>query len=194
MVKMHFKALLLHAVGTIATWSAYQEYLSTLPAHPSKHRGIRPKIAFSPKQPYRPFPPFPSRGKNCYVQSHNDFKTDDSQYILDAINKCNGGGHVIFPQGTTYVIGTALDLTHLKHIDIDIQGYIQFTNDTDYWQKNAFFQSFQNATTFFQLGGRDVNVYGGGMIDGNGQIWYLSLCFKPWLMFFTHVNLSCINF
>lgn len=54
----------------------------------------------------------------------------------------------------------------------DIQGYIQFTNDTDYWQANAFKQVFQNATTFFQLGGNDVNVYGGGFLDGNGQIWY----------------------
>lgn len=31
---------------------------------------------------------------------------------------------------------------------------------------------FQNATTFFQLGGTDVNVYGGGTLDGNGQVWY----------------------
>jgi galacturan 1,4-alpha-galacturonidase len=54
----------------------------------------------------------------------------------------------------------------------DIQGYVQFTNDTDYWQAHAFNQTFQNATTFFQLGGDDVNVYGGGMLDGNGQVWY----------------------
>lgn len=27
-------------------------------------------------------------------------------------------------------------------------------------------------TTFFQLGGEHVNVYGGGTIDGNGQVWY----------------------
>lgn len=54
----------------------------------------------------------------------------------------------------------------------DIQGTIQFTNDTDYWQKNGFYQTFQNATTFFQLGGEDVNVYGGGTLDGNGQAWY----------------------
>jgi galacturan 1,4-alpha-galacturonidase len=54
----------------------------------------------------------------------------------------------------------------------DIQAYIQFTNDTTYWQANAFHWTFQNATTFFALGGEDVNVYGGGMLDGNGQIWY----------------------
>ena len=68
-------------------------------------------------------------------------------------------------------------LAHL-HADIcyflDIQGYIQFTNDTDYWQANSFKQIFQNATTFFQLGGEDVNVYGGGTLDGNGQIWQVS--------------------
>lgn len=75
-------------------------------------------------------------------------KTDDSEYILEAINKCNNGGHVIFPQNVTYVIGTALNLTNLEHVDIgkssrqsvksaedtllirsaDIQAYIQFTN------------------------------------------------------------------
>jgi len=49
---------------------------------------------------------------------------------------------------------------------------IQFTNDTNYWQAHAFKQVFQNATTFFQLGGQDVNVYGGGTLDGNGQAWY----------------------
>lgn len=56
--------------------------------------------------------------------------------------------------------------------DVDIRGTIQFTNDTDYWQANAFKQVYQNATTFFQLGGTDVNVYGDGTLDGNGQVWY----------------------
>ncbi len=56
--------------------------------------------------------------------------------------------------------------------DVDIRGTIQFTNDTDYWQANAFQQVYQNATTFFQLGGTDVNVYGDGTLDGNGQVWY----------------------
>lgn len=54
----------------------------------------------------------------------------------------------------------------------EILGTIQFTNDTDYWQANAFKHVYQNATTFFQLGGEDVNVYGDGTLDGNGQVWY----------------------
>lgn len=111
-------ALLLQATSTLATWSAYEEYLSGLPNSVSKHQGKRPEVCFSPKQPYEPFPKSPARGRNCYVKSHNDFKTDDSPYILDAMHKCNNGGHVIFSQGTSYVIGTALDLTFLKHVDI----------------------------------------------------------------------------
>jgi galacturan 1,4-alpha-galacturonidase len=55
---------------------------------------------------------------------------------------------------------------------IDIQSYIQFTNDTTYWQANSFRFVFQNVTSFFKLGGNDVFIYGGGTIDGNGQVWY----------------------
>ncbi|EON95886.1 putative extracellular exo- protein [Phaeoacremonium minimum UCRPA7] len=65
-----------------------------------------------------------------------------------------------------------MDWTFLKHIDIDIQGRILFTNDTDYWQANSFRFIFQNVTTFFKLGGEDVFIYGGGTLDGNGQLWY----------------------
>lgn len=27
-------------------------------------------------------------------------------------------------------------------------------------------------TSFFKLGGNDVHIYGGGTLDGNGQVWY----------------------
>ena len=59
-----------------------------------------------------------------------------------------------------------------NQLDLDIQGTIIFTNDTKYWQANSFKHTFQNATSFFQLGGEDVNVFGGGTLDGNGQAWY----------------------
>jgi len=119
---MQFKAsvvaLLLNALSVTATWTAYEEYLSLLPKQVSRHQGTRPSIDFRPNQPFEPFPRSPSRNRNCYVQSHNDMVTDDSEYILAAIDKCNNGGHVIFPQNVTYVIGTALNLTGLKNIDI----------------------------------------------------------------------------
>jgi galacturan 1,4-alpha-galacturonidase len=56
--------------------------------------------------------------------------------------------------------------------EIDIQGYILFSPNTTYWQANSFPFVFQNVTSFFKLGGDDVNIYGGGTLDGNGQVWY----------------------
>jgi len=132
----------------------------------------RPPLHIGPHLPGKHPVPSPPRSKTCTVESHNDLTTDDSPYILEVLEKCNNGGHIIFPNGTTYIVGTALDMTFLKHVDLDIQGYILFTNDTDYWQAHAFKQIYQNATTFFELGGEDVNVYGGGTLDGNGQVWY----------------------
>lgn len=132
----------------------------------------RPSLDYSPKTPTISPPVFAARKKICYVHCHNDGKTDDSKNFLHAITKCNDGGHIVFKKGLKYLIGTALDLTNLKHVDIDIQGTILFTNDTDYWQANSFKFGFQNVTSFFKLGGDDVFIYGGGTVDGNGQAWY----------------------
>jgi galacturan 1,4-alpha-galacturonidase len=109
---------LLQATGTFATWTAYQEYVQTHNTSVKAHESIRPSLVYSPQRPYKKMHASPERTKKCVVKSHNDFKTDDSDYILKAVEKCNNGGHVIFPEGTTYVIGTALDLTGLRRIDI----------------------------------------------------------------------------
>lgn len=37
---------------------------------------------------------------------------------------------------------------------------------------NAFKHSFQNISTFWIIGGNEVNVYGGGTIDGTGETWW----------------------
>lgn len=47
--------------------------------------------------------------------------TDDSSYILDALHRCNNGGHVVFREGVEYFIATALDLTFLEHIDLGMK-------------------------------------------------------------------------
>ncbi|XHF96628.1 hypothetical protein AWENTII_000251 [Aspergillus wentii] len=127
--------------------------------------------ACHPLQPFKSLPQSQTRSKTCHVESNGD-GSDDASHVLSALKECNNGGKVVFDEDKEYTIGTALDMTFLKHIDLEILGKIQFTNDTDYWQKNAFQQNFQNATTFFQLGGEDVNLYGGGILDGNGQVWY----------------------
>ncbi|KAH8793414.1 PGX, glycoside hydrolase family 28 protein [Hyaloscypha finlandica] len=155
------------------TWAAFEQWAKRAGKKSAQeHTSSRPSISYHPHHPSKSPPSPPPRDRVCYVKSHNDSVTDDSKYILDALHDCNNGGHAVFAEGLKYTIGTALDLTFLNHIDIDIQSYIQFTNDTVYWQANSFRFGFQNVTTFFKLGGNDVNIYGGGTIDGNGQIWY----------------------
>ncbi|RDW82695.1 exopolygalacturonase [Coleophoma cylindrospora] len=173
-MRLQYAAALAFATLTVAnpTLSSLQQWHKSsngkaAPRHVSK----RPHVECKPKTPTLPAPCPPARNRTCYVNSHGN-GTDDSQFVLDALHSCNNGGHVVFSEGTEYIIGTALDLTFLNHIDLDIQGYIQFTNDTDYWQANSFKFIFQNVTSFFKLGGNDVNIYGGGTLDGNGQVWY----------------------
>ncbi|KAJ6047249.1 uncharacterized protein N7446_012083 [Penicillium canescens] len=141
----------------------------------AKDHGHSRTDACHPNHPFKPLPASNARNKTCHVANHGHGK-DDSTNVLAALKKCNNGGKVIFDADKTYTIGKALDMTFLKHVDlesqIEIQGHVQFTNDTDYWQANAFKQIYQNATTFFQLGGEDVNMYGDGTLDGNGQVWY----------------------
>ncbi|KAI2688238.1 CAZyme family GH28 [Penicillium roqueforti] len=134
-------------------------------------KGYSRSEACHPHHPFKPLPGSQARTRTCHVVNHGHGR-DDSANVLTALKKCNNGGKVVFDADKTYTIGKALDMTFLKHVDLEIQGHIQFSNDTDYWQANAFKQVYQNATTFFQLGGEDVNVYGEGTLDGNGQVWY----------------------
>ncbi|CAK7234273.1 Exopolygalacturonase [Sporothrix bragantina] len=139
---------------------------------PQNHVSPRPVLSASPEHPRLPIPYPPPRNRVCYVQTHGDGVTDDSPYILEAFHACNKGGHVVFREGVTYLVGTAMDWTFLDNIDLDIQGTIKFTDDTDYWQANSFKFIYQNVTSFFKLGGDNVFIYGGGTLDGSGQTWY----------------------
>lgn len=89
--------------------------------HP-KHASAssRPNVQCHPKTPHTPAPSPPARTKTCYVKSSGN-GTDDSPAILSALHECNNGGHVIFSKGVTYLIGTAMDWTFLKHIDLGTQ-------------------------------------------------------------------------
>ncbi|PWN46610.1 pectin lyase-like protein, partial [Violaceomyces palustris] len=116
--------------------------------------------------------PHQARRKTCVIQSNADPTKDDTPYILGALKDCNCGGKAVFEKDKVYTVGTAMDLTFLDDIDIDVQGTVKFTNDTDYWQKASFKFGFQNVTSFFKLGGSGVSIYGGGTLDGNGQAWY----------------------
>ncbi|ESZ98751.1 PGX, glycoside hydrolase family 28 protein [Sclerotinia borealis F-4128] len=174
---MHFQlsAVLSIASAAVAvaspTWQdASWEHALASRGHP-KQTSTRPNVQCHPKTPHTPPPSPPARTKICYVKSVGN-GTDDSPAILSALHECNNGGHVVFSKGVTYLVGTAMDWTFLKHIDLDIQGEILFSDNTTYWQANSFPFVFQNVTSFFKLGGEDVFIYGGGTLNGNGQVWY----------------------
>lgn len=95
--------------------------LATTEAFSLVPRSSRPSFSYSPKHPWKPMPSSPHRTKVCTVPSYGKGK-DDSKNILAALKKCNNGGHVVFKKGTSYTIGTALDLQFLKHIDLGKSG------------------------------------------------------------------------
>ncbi|KAL2202473.1 pectin lyase-like protein [Sarocladium strictum] len=134
---------------------------------------VRPTIHVAPHNTGKQFPVSPQRNpkKVCRVKGKGDGK-DASKAILKAMRKCNDGGIVALEGQLT--VGKALDLTFLKHIDVAILGSIKFTDDVDYWVANSFKYDFQNSSTFWRWGGKDVNIFshGVGEIDGNGQAWY----------------------
>jgi len=70
-----------------------------------------------PHAPFKPLPPSQARTKTCHVATYGDGR-DDSKHILSAIKSCNNGGKVVFDADKFYTIGTALDLTFLKHVDL----------------------------------------------------------------------------
>lgn len=70
-----------------------------------------------PHHPFKPLPASSARTKTCHVASHGHGK-DDASNIMAALKKCNNGGKVVFDADTTYTVGTAMDMTFLKHVDL----------------------------------------------------------------------------
>jgi galacturan 1,4-alpha-galacturonidase len=109
----------------------------------------------------------------CFVQPGTAPDRDDAAHILDSFHKCNDGGTVVLDQ--SYLIGSPLDLTFLKHIDVVITGEIHFdASDVYCWAENSFKYDFQNQSVYWKWGGEDVNIYGDlsrekSVIDGHGQ-------------------------
>ncbi|KAH6723051.1 pectin lyase fold/virulence factor [Leptodontidium sp. MPI-SDFR-AT-0119] len=130
----------------------------------------RPHSTPNPYSPGKSNPPSAPRTKTCFVNALGG-GADDGPSILAAAKACNHGGKVALLD-PLYTIGTALDLKFLDRVDIVIQGRVLFTPDITYWVNNSFKYAFQDSSTFWKIGGKDVNIYGGGTLDGNGQVWY----------------------
>ncbi|EGX52955.1 Exopolygalacturonase X-1 [Orbilia oligospora] len=132
----------------------------------------RPTIKPKPYTTGKQFIKSERRKRTCFVDALGNGR-DDAPQILAALHECNGNGTVAL-LSPLYTIATPLDLTFLNGIDIDIQGTLKFTPDTDFWQANSFKYTFQNSSSFWQIGGNDVHIFGSGKgtIDGSGQAWY----------------------
>ena len=100
------------------TFAPLQQWENSALGKPAKrHTSPKPHVSCYPKTPTVAPPPPINRSKICYVKSHGN-GTDDSSYIVSAVDECNNGGHVVFSEGIQYTIGTALNLTYLNSIDI----------------------------------------------------------------------------
>ncbi|PSR78242.1 polygalacturonase [Coniella lustricola] len=112
--------------------------------------------------------------KTCVVAAPANASVDAASTILAAFETCNNGGTVILD--AEYTIASRLDLTFLQSVDVAITGTINFADDIDYWTspEGAFSITYQNSSTFWKIGGTDVNIYGNsvGVINGNGETWW----------------------
>ncbi|KAH7118554.1 pectin lyase fold/virulence factor [Dactylonectria estremocensis] len=133
--------------------------------------GVPRNVAeFRNKHPWKA-PTLHHRKKVTIRSSKNDLD-DISDEFVKGLKKANHGGTLYLPKGHTYMIGKPLDLTWLNDIHIHLEGEIKFTNDTEYWQANAFAHPFQNSLMFWKWGGKDIKFYGEGVLNGNGQRWW----------------------
>ncbi|KAK7750781.1 hypothetical protein SLS62_007333 [Diatrype stigma] len=163
----------------VSTLAGLLSFLAPSSAKRSVGPPARPDIRPSPFDAGRaiPFSPPRSEDRYCYVSPGSEEKRDDAPQILDAFDQCNDGGTIVFDG--SYLIGSPLDLTFLKHVDIVITGEIHFDDsDIYYWAENSFKFAFQNQSTFWKIGGEDVNIYGDltndkSVIDGHGEPYWV---------------------
>ncbi|KAF3186727.1 hypothetical protein TWF106_011269 [Orbilia oligospora] len=113
-----------------------------------------------------------SHRKKVYIRASQNETDDVSAEFLQGLKDANNGGTLVLERETTYVIGKKLDLTFLNNVHVELLGEILFTNNITYWQNNYFYHPFQKSITFWKWGGKDILIYGNGILNGNGQAWY----------------------
>ncbi|KKK12823.1 hypothetical protein ARAM_001171 [Aspergillus rambellii] len=113
----------------------------------------------------------PDRRTVTIRASRND-SDDISADFLWGIRRANHGGRLLLKKGETYVIGRKLDLRFLDNLEVQLDGELKFTDDVPYWQANHFYYAFQKSISFWRWGGRDIKIFGTGVLNGNGQRWY----------------------
>ncbi|KAF9873799.1 exo-rhamnogalacturonase b [Colletotrichum karsti] len=108
----------------------------------------------------------------CVVPANGD-GSDDTPHVLEAFEKCKSNGHIVF-ENTTYHIDQVMKTTNLDNVKIDIKGTLLWSKNTTYWLETSLPIGYQNQTAAWVLGGKhlQVNGFGYGTFNGNGQTWY----------------------
>lgn len=116
---------------------------------------------------------WPKRSKTCVVKAGGKPDGDDAPAILAAFEECKTDGHVVF-SNTTYYVRSVLNTTGLRHVDVEVNGTLLWSDDIEYWTANSLPIGFQNQTSAWHIGGDYIHFYGHGVgtLDGNGQVWY----------------------
>jgi len=65
-----------------------------------------------------------------------------------------------------------MNTTALRDTQILLEGTIKYADDLAYWGGHAFPFDFQNSSSFWLIGGKNILINGGGTIDGSGQAWW----------------------
>jgi len=99
---------------------------------------------------------WPKRSKTCSVPALHNPQGDDSPAILAAFDECKHDGHIVF-ENTTYYIGSVMNTTGLKDVDIEVKGTLLWSTNIDYWLKNSLFFGFQNQSSAWHLGGDGIH-------------------------------------
>lgn len=98
---------------------------------------------------------------------------DDGPAINAAFKRCAKNGKVVLDK--YYSVDSLLFTTGLDDVEIELSGTVQYTPDIAKWSPQSYYLTYQNATTFWFLSGNNIHLYGGGTIDGNGQVWWDTL-------------------
>ncbi|KAJ5698026.1 hypothetical protein N7462_000031 [Penicillium macrosclerotiorum] len=112
----------------------------------------------------------------CTVPASGSEAIDDTPAVVDAFKRCGHGGRIIF-ENTTYHIHSVMNTTGLQDCEVDLYGTLLWSTNISYWLNHSLPVGYQNQSTAWLLGGRNVrfNGYGYGTFNGNGQAWYDSV-------------------
>ncbi|KAF7169901.1 hypothetical protein CNMCM6106_004771 [Aspergillus hiratsukae] len=107
----------------------------------------------------------------CIVKAGGSESVDDTPAILKAFYECGKGGRIVF-ENTTYHVNSVMNTSGLHNCDIDLYG--TWGTNISYWLSHSLDVGYQNQTTAWILGGKNIrfNGHGYGTLDGNGQVWY----------------------